>query len=66
MAYLGQSIETQKHHRHSQLTDASFFSFPMYAPKLSVLKTPATKTIAKAARLSRGELLFIMANPLLN
>jgi hypothetical protein len=35
----------------------------MYAPKLAVDKTPTAKAIAKAARLSSGEVLFPMGNP---
>ncbi len=41
----------------------SFFSLLMYAPKLAVDKTPTAKAIAKAARLSSGEVLFPMGNP---
>ena len=42
---------------------ACFFSLLMYTPKLAVDKTPTAKAIAKAARLSSGEVLFPMWNP---
>ncbi len=49
-----------------QALDASLFNLLIYAPRHAEDKTPAAKTIANAARLSRGEVLLIMANPLLN
>jgi hypothetical protein len=42
----------------------SLFSFPIYKPNTVVDKTPTAKTIAKAASLSRGELLTDMVIPL--
>jgi hypothetical protein len=42
---------------------ACFFSLLMYTPKLAVDKTPTAKAIAKAARLSSGEVLFPMGHP---
>jgi hypothetical protein len=42
---------------------ACFFSLLMYAPKLAVDMTPTAKAIAKAARLSSGEVLLPMGSP---
>ena len=47
-----------------QTCTAALFSFEIYAPSTVVEKTPAATTIAKAASLSRGELLTDMVIPL--